>query len=434
MRRRHAVFVLLSLFAIAIALRPQIVAIGPLLPEIQGDLGISHAVAGLLGTIPVLCMGLFAPPAPYLLGHVGTRTAIFASITLIGAAGVVRALMPGAAGVILMTIPVGIGIGLAGALMPVAVKERFPHRPTLATGVYATGINAGSTIAAAVAVPIAAAAGGWRSALLAFSVATLVLPLLWLWQTRQEPAHERTGVRPLRLPVGSVVAWILVALFALLAICYYGVIAWLPDSYIERGWSDESAGALLAALNGASGLGGLAIGVIADRHGSRRFYLVTLATFQAIALIGVILVPEGGWAWVALFGVAQGALFALVMTLPLDVSRDAAGVASAAALMLGAGYTIGALSPFVLGALRDSTGSFTQSLWLLAGAASLFVLLGATLTSERLRRGVHAAPAPVSAGSPEVLDGRPDGVFERGHADPADGGREPADSELRRKR
>ena len=44
----------------------QIVGVGPLIPAIQDDLDISHAVAGLLGTIPVLCMGLFALPAPAL--------------------------------------------------------------------------------------------------------------------------------------------------------------------------------------------------------------------------------------------------------------------------------------------------------------------------------------------------------------------------------
>ena len=52
---------LAALFLAALALRPQLVGVGPLLPEIEDDLGVSHAVAGLLGTIPVLCMGVFAP-------------------------------------------------------------------------------------------------------------------------------------------------------------------------------------------------------------------------------------------------------------------------------------------------------------------------------------------------------------------------------------
>ena len=56
---------LAALFLGALALRPQLVGIGPLIPAIQLDLDTSHAVAGLLGTIPVLCMGLFYVRAAY---------------------------------------------------------------------------------------------------------------------------------------------------------------------------------------------------------------------------------------------------------------------------------------------------------------------------------------------------------------------------------
>ena len=67
-RRRRArcagrLGLLAGLFLAGLALRPQIVGVGPLIPSIQDDLDISHAVAGLLGTIPVLCMGVFALPA-----------------------------------------------------------------------------------------------------------------------------------------------------------------------------------------------------------------------------------------------------------------------------------------------------------------------------------------------------------------------------------
>jgi CP family cyanate transporter-like MFS transporter len=339
-------------------------------------------------------MGLFAPPAPYLLERVGSRTAIFAAIALIGVAGIARALAPGAAAVILLTFPVGIGIGLAGALMPVAVKERFAHKPAFATGIYATGINVGSALAAALAVPIASA-GSWRDALLAFSVATVAIAAVWLWQTRGGPPHVRGTFRPPRLPISSPVAWTLVAMFALLATGFYGLTAWLPDSYVERGWGEGSAGALLAVFNVASIPGGLAIAALADRHGSRRLYLVVLAALQVGSLLGILLVPEGGFAWVTLYGFANGGLFSLIMTLPLDVADDPAGVGAAAALMLGAGYTLGALSPLALGVVRDATGSFTGSLWLVLGTIVAFLALGATLTRERLHRGVRAQQAAV---------------------------------------
>ena len=58
--------------------------------------------------------------------------------------------------VVLFTWPVGIGMGLAGAVVPVAVKERFATRPAGPTGVYTMGIQSGSALSAAIAVPLAA--------------------------------------------------------------------------------------------------------------------------------------------------------------------------------------------------------------------------------------------------------------------------------------
>ena len=149
---------LAALFLGALALRPQLVGIGPLIPAIQLDLDTSHAVAGLLGTIPVLCMGLFAPPAAFLSRRLGSRHALAAALALIGVFGIARALVPGAALLILLTIPVGIGMGLGNALLPVAVKERFADRPVFATGVYAAGINVGATVSSATRRPARARA------------------------------------------------------------------------------------------------------------------------------------------------------------------------------------------------------------------------------------------------------------------------------------
>jgi CP family cyanate transporter-like MFS transporter len=113
------------------------------------------------------------------------------------------------------------------------------------------------------------------------------------------------------------------------------------------------------------------------------------------SLLGVVLLPGGGWAWVTLIGAANGALFALLMTLPLDVASGPAQVGAVAGLMLGAGYVISALSPFTLGAVRDATGSFTTTLWVVVGTASMLLVLSSTLTRERLRRGVGAdRPVP----------------------------------------
>lgn len=369
--------ILAGLFFVALTLRPQIVGIGPLLPEIQDDLGTSHAVVGLLGTIPVLCMGLFAPPAAHLGARVGTRAAIAWSVALVGVFGLARAVSPSAALLVLFTWPVGAGMGLAGALVPVAVKESFPNRPAAATGVYTTGIQMGSALSAAVAVPLAAWYGGWRASLVAFSAVTLVLGGVWLLLTRHEPRHERLDGRLPRLPWREPVAWLLVLLFALMASTYYGINAWLPDSYVERGWSTSAAGSLLAVLNLVAIPAAFLVPWLSERMGTRRVWLATMAVLFVVGVSGVVLAPAAAYAWVVALGVASGGMFALVLTLPLDLEEAPRRVGALVGMMLGLGYTIGAISPFVLGLVRDATGSFTASLVLLVVFSVL--LLGTVL-------------------------------------------------------
>jgi len=374
---------LAALFLAALALRPQLVGVGPLLPEIDDDLDVSHAVAGLLGTIPVLCMGVFAPPAAYLAGRLGTRAAIGACLAGIAAFGLARAAAPGAPLVLALTLPIGVGMGLAGALMPVAVKEHFAHRPAFASGIYTTGIQVGSALSSAVAVPIAAAWGGWRAALVVFSACTILVCVGWMLLT--PPERERRSAAPPRLPWGRALVWGLVAVFALQSIVYYGLVAWMPDSFQERGWSAEAAGALLAVMSVGAVAGGLLVPFLADRGGSRRQWLTLCAGALLVATIGIAAVPGGGWAWATLAGFGIGATFPLTMTLPLDVAHEPAETGAVVGLMLGGGYTITALGPLALGAVRDVTGSFSTSLWVLVAVAAAFVASVLPLSPERLR-------------------------------------------------
>ena len=379
--------ILAGLFLIALTLRPQIVGVGPLLPEIQEGLDTTHAVVGLLATIPVLCMGLFAPPAAYLSARIGTRSAITWSVLLIGVFGIARALAPSAALVVLFTWPVGIGMGVAGAVVPVAVKERFAARPAGATGVYTTGIQAGSALSAAVAVPLAAWYGGWRTSLAVFSLATLALAGVWVVLTRHDAVHERRPERPPRLPWHSRVAWLLVTLFALMASTYYGINAWLPDSYVERDWSTQSAGSLLAVLNLVAIPAAFVVPWLSDRVWTRRAWLAVMATMFVVGTAGVVLAPVGAYAWAVALGIASGGMFSLVLTLPLDLEDDPARVGALVGMMLGLGYTIGAVSPFVLGVVRDATGGFTASLWLIVAFSVL--LLGTVAALPRRSASSH---------------------------------------------
>jgi len=385
---RGRLALLTALAFAALTLRPQLVGLGPVLPQAQDALGVSHAVAALLTAIPVIGMGVFAPPAAPLAARVGATRAVALALALIAGGGLARSVAPGAVAVIALTIPIGIGMGLGNALMVVAVKERFADRPLLVTGVYACSIQLGAALATLLAVPLANAGGSWRWPMFVFSAAAACSLGWWLISTRGAPPSP-VGRRA-RFPLRSRIAWLFVALFVTSAFVYYGLSAWLPDAFTERGWSDAHAGELVFAINLFAIPSGLTVSLVGDRFAwPRRTLLLPPALCLFAGATAIALDPAHALAWACILGIGNGAIFPLMMTLPLDAADRPEQVAGLVGMMLGIGYTAGALSPVLMGVLRDATGSFDASLWLIAGAAGGVLIVCAACTPERLARGVR---------------------------------------------
>jgi MFS transporter, CP family, cyanate transporter len=337
-------------------------------------------------------MGLFAPVGAALSAWLGTRLAMTIGLVLIGVFGVLRAAVPTTWLVVALTLPLGIGMGIGNATAPLAVRETVPDRPATGTGVYTTGIQLGSAISAAIAVPLAAVLGGWRGALIAFSVASLALALVWGLLERAGGRHVRPARLVPRLPWRSRTAWLLVAIFVSMSSSYYGLVTWLPDSYVERGWSDDAAAGLLAALSVTAIPASFVLPWLSDRRGGRGPWLVACLVVFALGTAALLAAPGAAYVWALLTGVAQGGVFALVMTLPLDLEHGSERVGALVAMMLGIGYSAVAVAPFALGALRDATGSFDAVLGVCVGLLALSSALACLLPRPKAVGRMLQAP------------------------------------------
>jgi CP family cyanate transporter-like MFS transporter len=180
------------------------------------------------------------------------------------------------------------------------------------------------------------------------------------------------------------VAWLSVAIFALQATLFFGLNTWLPAAYIERGWSETSAGFLGSALIAASLVGSLTVALLRDSPGATDRYLVIASVVAVPGCIGFVVFPDGAWAWTALAGYATGVLFVLSLKLPIELGSEPHEVAGLGAVMLALGYWTGGFAPSLLGLIRDSTGTFTASFAVLS--ALMVVLLVLSLAFARARR------------------------------------------------
>jgi CP family cyanate transporter-like MFS transporter len=373
--RSPATIGLAAIVFAALNLRLGQVQVAPVLEQIRDDTGMSSAVAGMLGTIIVLCMGVFAFAGAPVIRRIGTSATIGLSLWLIALGSVGRAVMPTAEGMLALTFPIGIGIALIGVALPSAIKRDFAARAASITGLYIAALSTGATFAALATVPLSNLLGGWRWALAAGSVfAFAALPL---WRLRPERAAERPEpvepAVPRRGPGAQ--GMLLGAIFAAQSFVFSALIGWIAVVYLDAGWTEQEAAIATATIPVATVVTALLTPRLTS-PGSRRWWTLATGVSMTIGLTGIAIAPTTlPVIWLAFAGFALGAILPLVMMMPLDLRDDPTDVATLTGWMLGIGYTVGAAGPAFVGALRDATGGFTVPVLVLAGVGLVMGLL-----------------------------------------------------------
>ncbi|MFE4590301.1 MFS transporter [Streptomyces laurentii] len=401
---------LVALALVAFDLRAPLTSVAPLLAPLRGDLRLGDTAAGVLTSLPVLCLGVFAFAAPRLARRHSTRTLLIVALGVLALGGAVRAggsPMALFAGTVLVAAP----IGIANVLIPGLIKQRFPRSVPRVSAFYSGALTFGAAAGPAVAVPLAAATGSaWRIPLLLLvvppAVVTAVVVYVALDRTRgRKPAPEPApttapdaGSLPGPAPAGrpaplwrSALAWQVTLFFGAQALLSYTVFGWLPTMWQGRGPSPASAGLALSLCNAVGVLGAWLLAVSGRRFADQRAAGVTVACLTATGLTGVVAGPYVLlWPSVAVLGLGLGAGFALALGLFALRSPDAPTTAALSAMGQGIGYLIGVLGPLGAGALHDVTGAWA---WPLAGLLiACAVQAAVALAAGRARTVTAAAP------------------------------------------
>lgn len=376
-------------------LRIAVVAVGPLVNQIQATTGMSSAVAGLLTTIPFFFMGasvLFGDP---LINRFGPRNVILIGLITLALGCIFRSLTDQALIVVLATVPVGIGISLMGLALPSAIKEFTPHQISAATAAYVAALAIGVGIVGLVAVPLADLTGSWRIALLIFCLPTLMALVAWMAPVRAveaaPPANEEIAdAGPIRGRARRAVI-ILTLTFATQSFVFVGVINWAPAALVDGGWSEHVAAIGTALLGFLNALGAMTFSRL-SRRGNRRTWLAAAIGLQTIGAFGLALFPGAtGLFWTALFGFGAGSAFALMLSIPVYMAADPRQLARMSAWMMGVGYTVAAAGSWMVGAMRDGEIGLSGALLILGVVCFVAALIALTLPPNRAPKRDPAA-------------------------------------------
>ncbi|MEW2167432.1 CynX/NimT family MFS transporter [Streptomyces sp. NPDC007084] len=361
----------------ALNLRPAITSLGALLEEVRDGLGMSGSVAGLLTSVPPLCFAVFGVTAPRLARRFGPAAVVCAGMAAITAGLALRPFVGGTAGFLAASALALMGIAVSNVLMPVIVKRWFPDRVGSMTGLYSMALALGTSVAAAVTVPMTDALGGsWRAGLVVWAALAAAAVLPWIALVRaRDTAPGSVAPDPAPAPRGAAVpritrsrtAWALAVFFGLQATAAYITMGWMAQIFRDAGVAAGTAGLLLAVTMVMGVPLAFVIPRLATRLPHQGPIVVALGVCGLAGYAGLYLAPAAGaWAWAVLLGISNCA-FPLALTMVGMRARTGARVAQLSAFSQSTGYLLSIPGPLLVGVLYQHSGGWGLPLALMAG-------------------------------------------------------------------
>lgn len=382
----RASFLILLLFLVSMNLRPAITSLSPVLDTVSSDLGMNGVVTSWLTSIPVLCMGIFAPLAALAGSRFGVERTLTACLVLIGGAIGLRAFTDTAWSLLGTAFLAGVGMAVAGPLVSAFIKRYFESRAAAMVGVYTAGMGIGSAICAGLVVPVMRGFNGsWRAALAVWVVYAVIALIFWIPTVHRHAPAIETNVTPVRLgelPWRVPRVWLLMLVFGLQSGLYYAISTWLAPLVHENGSTLAVSGAVLTVYSVVQLVANLLAPVMVHRTGHPDRWLLVGSVVLLVGLVllnffSTVLTP---WVGAVFVGLGIGGLFPLALLLPFTEADSPQRVNDWTSAMLFGGYIFSSLIPMLVGYIKDVLGSYQHAFIALI---VLCVVLGATTFAVR---------------------------------------------------
>jgi len=353
-----------TIVLIAFNLRTPFSSLPVLLPDIILELNLSLLHSSNLTTLPTLCLGLFAPFAPFLARRFGMKKLLFILLIIL-AMGVALRSIGSLTFLYSGAVLAGTAIAIINVLLPALIKRDFTNHIALMTGLYTMGICGGAAIAAAFSIPLQQNwfGGLWQLTLAFWALPILIAAGLWWAQISHTTTPNSQKSHRVKGLWRDGLAWQITLLMGFQSAMAYIGYGWMAPIFYERGIEPHIAGQITSLSILAQMVGCLIAPLLIRRHASQSSLNILLSLIATIGFVGIFFLPLGGWVWffAALQGFGQGGMLAAAMMMIILRSRDIHVAAALSGMAQSIGYCLAALGPFAIGLIRDNGGSLALS-------------------------------------------------------------------------
>jgi MFS family permease len=388
----------LSLFVATLSMQ----CMPPLFSEIVEQIPLTKAQMGTIMGVLTLASLIFAPIGGALSDKLGSRWALGMSAVIVAVAGACRFFTGSATGLIICMLILGAGMAMYPPNLPKALGTWFPRKDlAMANGICISGMGIGGAIIMATAKSVFSPnLGGWRGTVVFLGALVLAVAILWMLfykdRSTGTAAEKKKNVFENFKKVLKVRdIWLIAVYYGLNMISLLAVITLLPLTLEERGI--EKSGEFVGIMMGATVVFNILGGMLSDRVGKRKPFLLICAVVFGICTLGFANFTGTMLVVVLIIaGAAMGTIAPILMSVPVEMEKiGTALVGTAMGFIFMLGNTGGFVGPVVAGKLMDMAETSMPGFIFIASALILSagVIIPLKETGRKRKPG-EAPPAP----------------------------------------
>jgi predicted MFS family arabinose efflux permease len=367
------------------------------LPLIRRDLHISFAQAGTLDAASSLVYAFMQIPSGLMADRLGPRRLFIVGLVGVDVLAFSFSLQNEYIGLVANQVLTGFFRALIFAPGLLLMSRLFPpQRRATAMGLYLAG-GVSSSVFLNLLGPVLVGPLGWRGNFELFSGLGLVVLGVYAWRSRgivAAPSQARLSLAEARGLLRKRGMWLVAAIQYVRLAVVFGINVWLPTYVVvQRHYSLAVAGLLVALGAAITAPSNLIGGFVADRLG--RPMLVIGGSLIALALNLALLASSHSLATLILAVVINASFSQLYFGPLFSVPIEMYGLRNAGFISgFGNGFAnLGAFTfIYALGAIRDTTGSFSAGFEAIGVACVVGAACSVFLSRERVRE-LHQPPS-----------------------------------------
>jgi cyanate permease len=358
--------------------------VSPILPLAIDDFGISRATASLLVALVSLSQAAFGLPGGILVTRFGLKR-VYSVAWLLIAVSVLAAVAPNFVSLVAVRVAFGIGFGIIiPATGPLLMQWFRPREVLMMNGLDIALLSLGVSLSIATVSPLSELME-WQHALGIYGGVGVLGAIAWLVLGKAQDIGQTSGPSLSRRDVWGVlrnrVILLLVAADALVFMQYAGLTSWLPTFFNEtRGMSLNQAGFVTGLLPFVGIFAVLTGGALGMKYTATRPFFLVPGLLVGVGGLGSFLFGNIAFIYLAviLLGVGSWSFTPKLLSLPMELVVTQQKVAVVWGTFVTVSGTCMFLSPIVIGALRDVTGSFVPG-FAIFGVGAWFLFLAGIL-------------------------------------------------------